>query len=347
MKTTALAIFCLLTISFHLKADPSFSPMIKKDVKPLYPKSSLFGQSSGVVEVVHMVDDQGNVFNPIVFSSTHPLLEENAIKAVLKTQYEPFPQELNNKVARVWRSIYFEAPSILYSEAPVFNKKQKKIALLLSAKSPNQKRIRRSLDRALENLQLGNNSIEAIVGLGLVTQQLLEFDYERLFGSTDSQIKALERAAAYYYIVRDAEEFEEAHRSIIGDALSKLFVLYLQRQRFGDALRAYDNLQELGLDTAYFDDAVERIGLFSSGAQSLRYEIEFDGDGMLVHTPIMPKVKFGNKEKDASSGEIFCDQHFEAFEGQTFLELDSGWGKCLLRLKGEPNSELTLTEVGQ
>lgn len=64
-------------------------PMPSKTVPPKYPAALKAEGVSGMVTMSILVDEKGNVQNPVVKKSTRPEFEQPAIEAVMKWKFEP------------------------------------------------------------------------------------------------------------------------------------------------------------------------------------------------------------------------------------------------------------------
>jgi protein TonB len=81
---------CLVLPKLSLWADEKTEPPVPvRMVAPVPPEGFSHNGSAGLVTVHFLVDDKGNVQEPTILKSSHPDLEEPAIKAIKKWRFKP------------------------------------------------------------------------------------------------------------------------------------------------------------------------------------------------------------------------------------------------------------------
>jgi TonB family protein len=79
-------------VSVEVPPDPHLTgvpPKVLTQVSPEYPRELVNSRNRGSVEIAFIVDREGNVREPLVLKSTHPLLESPAVQAVMKWKFQP------------------------------------------------------------------------------------------------------------------------------------------------------------------------------------------------------------------------------------------------------------------
>jgi len=90
LRTVLLLLVGFTMAALPLKADEKTEPPVPiRMAPPDVPESFRRSGSSGLVTVKFLVDDKGNVQEPVVVKSTHQELEEPALKAIVKWRFKP------------------------------------------------------------------------------------------------------------------------------------------------------------------------------------------------------------------------------------------------------------------
>ena len=104
-----LLILCVLFPALALKAQEKTEPPVPvRMVPPEVPASFSRSTTAGLVTINFLVDDKGNVQEPKVIKSTHPELEEPALKAIVKWRFKPAKKDGVAVSVRVTIPIKFE-----------------------------------------------------------------------------------------------------------------------------------------------------------------------------------------------------------------------------------------------
>ena len=329
-------------------ATESYTPILVKKPSPEYPISSLFNQSSGIVEVMYMVNDQGNTFDPLITTTTHPLLLENALKNISKIRYEEFPKEQKGQSFGIKDTIYFQYPKLITTKLLKPTKRQKKIQNLLNKDDSSAKRIRRELNRAVKNQDGYQLDSGGITGTGMALQQLLEFEFELRFGSKENQIRALENGAAFLGWVRqEFESLSDRETAVFTDIFSKLLVLYVQERKYSNALKSYNNLKAIGAETINFDPTIEKLTSFKNDKVTLQSNIVLNDLGDYIFTPLKPSVTISASTGTVDKITLRCERHYLIIDQSADIsafDLNPNWGECIIEINGHPDSQIKIIE---
>jgi len=113
-----------------------------KRAPPFYPRKELIQANDGLVEIIFMVDYNGEIFEPVVINSTSRFLEKPALAAVRKYKYQP--TSFNDKPVSSQQSILirFEIANRPDAVSPLFGKAYKAAVKELGKANPNLKKNR-------------------------------------------------------------------------------------------------------------------------------------------------------------------------------------------------------------
>ncbi len=353
MKKTLLYFLCCIvtTNTYALEAEP-YQPILLKEVKPQFPNTIAFKDSAGYVEFSYMVNDQGEVLEPAILVSTNSMLNKNALKAIKKMSYEPFPEQYAGSIFRAKKTLYFQNPKIRFGYTPLINKSQRKVKTMLSNSSASQEKILASLLRAKNKhvrLDIKRYGLQAyanaLVKTGIVTQHLLEFEYAVRFGTSSEQIKSLELAAAYFDLMN--EELDEAHKAVFNTVFSSLFILYVNEKRYADSLHAYKMLNSLGTDTTQMTATVSQILALKSDERRFEMHVDTNENGVALYNPLKKNITLTSASSNLSEAKLRCERHFSRIDSlqlQQTVEMPKAWGQCLIEFTGKPDSTIKLIE---
>lgn len=110
-KLIALLMGTLLATPIALAEPAGEAPVPIRTVAPSYPEQLKDAGVSGVVVVRVVVDERGNVTNPVVEKSTNEAFNESAINAVAKWRFKPATQGGKPVSAKVAVPIKFSSGS--------------------------------------------------------------------------------------------------------------------------------------------------------------------------------------------------------------------------------------------
>jgi hypothetical protein len=343
-------------------ASDFYKPTLVKKVAPVVPRVPTFKESSGIVEVIYMIDGMGEVFEPAVIASTHPALNKSALNAIKKRRYQPFPQESSETVVSARKSIYFRERRSSYIHLPKLTKYQKRAKRMLGETPLKQKQIRRELDRALVSRPVYKVNSGGVIGIGMAVQQLLEFEFAEKFGSSENQINALERAAAFHDwalsddaldkgVIEtddlDISGLDDTQKSIFTTVFTSLFILYVKEERFADSLYAYEKLKSFSADTSQLTQTASQIIALKSDARSIQSSITVNDSGFSFFSPLKENLLIRNVPTGLKSLKLRCETHFEhidQLDAKFTKKLAGKWGQCMIEFLGEQGVTVDLIE---
>ena len=90
MKFKSLALLLVLSVTAPLRAESQQEPPVPvRTVPPVYPNQLRRDGIAGVVTISCVVDEQGNVQNPVVEKSTNDGFNDAAVEALKKWKFKP------------------------------------------------------------------------------------------------------------------------------------------------------------------------------------------------------------------------------------------------------------------
>lgn len=110
-KLIAVILGALLAAPWAVSEPGGEPPVPVRTVAPSYPEQLKDAGVSGLVVVRVVVDDHGNVTNPVVEKSTNQAFNQAAIDAVAKWRFKPATQSGKPVSAKVAVPIKFSAGS--------------------------------------------------------------------------------------------------------------------------------------------------------------------------------------------------------------------------------------------
>ena len=110
VRASIVSVVFMVMFALPLLADDKSEPPVPiRTVPPEVPVSFIRSGESGLVTVKFTVDEKGVVLEPAVVKSTHHILEEPAIKAVLKWRFKPATKDGAAVATHVTIPLKFEA----------------------------------------------------------------------------------------------------------------------------------------------------------------------------------------------------------------------------------------------
>lgn len=104
----ALVVFLVLPVTSLLADEKAEPPVPVRTVAPDIPPSFAHAGTSGLVTVSFTVDEKGNVQDAAIVKSSHPELEEPALKAIRKWRFKPARKDGNPVAMHVAIPIKFQ-----------------------------------------------------------------------------------------------------------------------------------------------------------------------------------------------------------------------------------------------
>ncbi len=307
---------------------------------PRYPQSALRSGDQGWVRLSFVVNEEGEVVDPVVVDSSGDREFERAAKRTTESwSYEPATwdgetvQQCENEVM-----ITFAIES---SEAGV--------------RRPFYRQYRRASEALDEdNTERAEELLEQMSTRAMTTYEraryrILQARLADAYGDDDARLRHLRRAVASGGRWIDEETYVPV--------LYVILVLELEAGDYSAALRTWDALNELdttGIDLTQAAAAIEFVQEAIAGPDILAMEAQLEADegcedctADWIYRPLRNSFAFSEIDGDVENLEIRCQRQRvvdDVSEDKTWQIPDS-WGDCSILVFGEPGTTFKLLEI--
>lgn len=306
---------------------------------PRYPSNAARAGAEGWVQLSYVVDQFGNVKDPIVEDSGgHRSFGPAAISAIKKWTFEPATQ--NGETIE-------QCKSALIMEFS-----------LADNKGATRKFINRyrSATKALKS--------EDIEEADKILQKLLDSKYLNRYEnawvwSLDAQIAAVSGDnARELAALRKAINSSKTHSqgsSTFNDSFanylySRLFMLEVQKSKFSDAQATLKKINKLKNSDVILENIAkvkDYMDAQLSADEALFVEASIPRKGVFFHRLVRQNFGFANIEGQLTTVEVRCDTKREIYTVApgNIWKIPKSWGQCQVLVSGEKNSKFDLVEV--
>lgn len=320
----------------HIETVVSAKPINR--VPPRYPVSAARKGQEGWVQVSFVVDENGDVIDPIVEDSSGIKgFEKAALKAVKKWKYDPANRN-----------------------GEAIEQCETKVQLDFKLQGNNKAGVRRTFYnnfREVQELLAENNMEQALAKFDELSSDKLYNRFENAWFwllDSDIAIKLDDKKRAVSSAGRAILSSDSV--SVLGDKNYKMIVnrkfsIELEMQRYSDALKTFENLQEQ--DDESLNELVELHRPYVEKINDL-----IASDAMLVNNGVL--------EEDSNWGysllrnnfaltdiqgrldmvDIRCQNYRAKYtaEADNIWSIPESWGECRVHITGAPNSQFKLVE---
>lgn len=343
----ALALFALsaqATKAPELTSQPDLSEHIAtviqaqpvKRVDPEYPVSSARKGQEGWVAVSFVINEDGEVEDPVVQDSSGlKAFEKATLQAVKRWQYSPAVQD--GKPIQQCRNMV-------------------RMDFRLQGKSGVTRKFMRRFREVADAISAGD--------LAVAAEQLAEMKDEQLWNHTESAYFWL--ADSYYAkaIQDDVRELKSVRRATIIDneninkatrqyLLERRFVLAVNQSEYRDALETYSKLVELADNKeeplAQLSPYADKVRELVTSTKPMIRKASINEDGRVFHDLSRNVFGLNIAQGELNEVQIRCDNKLSRFTAvsQSEWHIPATWGQCSVYVSGTPGAEFEVIELGE
>jgi TonB family protein len=304
-----------------------------------YPKNAARKGAEGWVQLSFVVDENGDVQNPIVEDSGgHKSFERAAMSAVKRWQYEPAikngkPTEIcNQKIMLDFTLAGNEGASRKFI-------KQYKIAeeLVQNNDLTGAEAAIDSLHK-MDNLNRYENAwlwnVDAIYSGKIENHKRQLISIKRLISSSRMHEKNV---------------FNDAHMGVMHQRLAVLQVMLAHYADAHDTIEKIKELPEGEQLLAQITNLTAHVEEVASSGKNIAVSIELDQESAYFHKLLRNNFAFANINGELNKVEVWCDSKREVFTvaEDHIWKIPESWGQCRVLVSGEKNTQFELIEVGK
>ena len=312
-------------------------------VEPVLPV--VRSEDSGMVELVFMVDENGEVQEPAVVRATLLGWEERAIQAIRKFKFKP-AQIGDRKVASIARyNMEFDSsriPNRLGFPNPMdapdgYMSLYNTFTKLLNKEEPNKRKAKHTLNKmrelALRTFFTG------------VHNELAQIRYYEIFGPKSAQIERIKHVLMF----KDVEW--GGNNALDAEMLKTMRMILIQRQlengQYADALMNYRNWskQDSDLKTT-FAEAAAQIEDIQRSERVIARSIKITSRGQAFLPLLKRSFSILPGDKKIDELKLRCEAKFLTlqYSPDATYQLPASFGECELQILGEPGDEFTVLQ---
>ncbi|MCV6628192.1 MAG: energy transducer TonB [Cellvibrionaceae bacterium] len=306
-----------------------------KQVKPTYPQMELKQFREGWVRYSVIVDEQGNVQQPILLhSSGNKAFQRRAEAAIKKFKYQP--ATLNGKAVESSDNqvhISFNLVNPIKRANSRFYRHFKRAKNLIKDQALEQ--ARKKIE-TLEDKHTFNRYEQAFLAL-------LKSHYHASLGDPEMQLHYLRRATLY--------QKDSLPRNTYANALAIKYQLEVERQSYRDAFETAALLEGQRRKSA---DHQQVLAHRDKLRRALKKQPSFSFDGSIKnehpwhHSLMRKQFSLASSEGKLKSLEIRCDNKIRRFEldnNAKTWNIPANWGSCDIFVWGDTGSKFYITEA--
>ena len=305
---------------------------------PIYPTSQRGSRNAGMVEMLFMIGVDGATFEPIVTRSTKPQFEKAALDAVNDYRFSPalFNGELADSSHDI--RVMFMMQESKDSVSPRFASRYKAIRKKLDGNSPDEKEVLKKILSLEKTKQLSPYAYGYL--------NLVKFQYYSRFGTPKQQIDAIESTLLFEGRTGINGKFldEDLRRSM----RDKLFVLNVQAQRYGDAMRAYRQLVKIDPNAKQkYGNTIDEIQAIRDGDNPTVIDMDIHPRGYTSLDLFKRVFYFSDINGELTGIKLRCRNKFAELPLQLESEykIPNSWGYCNLQVIGTAETTFKLVQI--
>ncbi len=302
---------------------------------PRYPRAELLAGIEGWVVFSVIIDEQGNVKEPILIdSSGNRNFEMNAKMAARKVKYTPATQN-GNPIA--------SSDNKLVINFDIRKKHQKAYKGFLSRYHDIHQDI---INEELEGVPQSIKELESKHTSNryeIAWLHMLKSIYQQKLGNTDEYIKQLKGAAIYGN--------QGLPKSILSNALISLYYAQAKNNLIADAFETAEHISQLAQDSTEKSKALQhKVQLEKAIIKHPQFSIKGSistGEIPWIHNLYRRTIGIETVSGKLNRLEIRCSNKTQTVNLNrefSLFKLPSDWKNCTAFIYGESSSELTLLE---
>ena len=305
---------------------------------PVYPTSQRRKQNDGLVELIFMVDEKGSTFEPVVLRSSHKSFESVALYALTKYQYSP--RIVNGKAVESVQSIriIFQMENSRNFVSNDFVELYQSSIKTLEEEPVDLIKASSLISKMESNKHLNRFS--------LVHLFLVKFKYVNKFGTNNEKIEAIKQLLVF------ERWATESKGKVLDNSLAvlvrrNLVNLYIETQRYGDALLAMLNLENIDpyAKAAYSESKAKMHEIYYND-QLVSTNIVLTERGYVSVILFKRNFTFSNIEGQIRTVKLRCRNKFTElhFNPESDYKIPKSWGTCHIQVIGEVGTSAQLVQ---
>lgn len=316
----------------RLEVSPDyFAPEPLLRPAPKYPKGREGKGQEGLVELVFMIDPDGRTSNVAVTNSTHSDFEESAIDSVRLYEYSPAKWK-GTAYQSVWelRVIYLMYGRMAKAGRD-FYKLHKRVNKELDKAQPDQKSLRKDLDKMLESDYLSMYTLAFL--------NLAEYRYATKFLGKHEQLDVLKKLLLFDDQLDENRQFLEPET--LKSIRMNILQLLIQLGYYGEARENYYDLQQEMPEAAkaYAGPMAQVQRILESG-EVLARSIKLRERGSEYIYLTKRSLEIHDVKGEIDKLNFYCSLGYSSldFKAGSNYQLPESWGECNLLIVGTPGA---------
>ncbi len=329
-----------------------------KEVKPNYPKdryadSNETSVDDGLVEVLFMVNEQGEITAPTILRASMDKFIEPTLRALSTTKYKPATANGEPVASFMIKSYAFKLSAVDLRSArgstssfanvrdqgvpDGYQSFYDEFTEELQKHDADKSMLSDRLDRMIE---LKHQSFYS-----LAYHALARFRFAEKFQGPVEKIAALKDLV--WYDPKVQKKYRMLKDDLENVVWSNLLKLQLETGQYADALATYDRVAKENPSLAEpFASYIEQITQLQQSDQFTQRVLTFDDSGVAVLPLLKRSFTFTEVAQDFSAMAVYCETKYAKlpFAKDSQYGLPTSWGECVLKITAEPNSTANLLQ---
>lgn len=311
---------------------------IKRNYRNTYPLRLASKGNAAVVEVISMIDENGDLFEESIVRSTTPEFDNEAITAVKRTWFAPATYKGRKVSSRHFSREYFLPVDRRSAVTPGFVEVYEKAKAIAELENPDREELRQLIDSLHKQQNRNFYAINQIQKLEVAYSLKFDGDWEKLFAM--HQFLYFEQSLSRRSDFVDSQTELNINKSAFDLSLG---LFQLVRAKFH-----LDVLQELLPSNEHFDyqnryDSAQHLAS-QEAPISLPYRL--DRQGKLLSELTKREFAIFDVNGEIEAFKLYCDRGFldlVIVEGQSYM-IPVSWGGCDIFIEGEPRTEFIFVQ---
>lgn len=323
----------------HIRSFVPAKPIDRVD--PRYPTSAARVGAEGWVRMSYVIDEEGNVVNPVIEDSGGSRsFRRNALNALKKWTFEPAMKD-GEPTKQCHQSVQIDFAMVQKGGASRrFVSKYKAIDALLEAGDLQQ------AQEAMEELHErdANNRYE--------NPWLWSLD-ARLASELEEYRREL---ASWSRAISSSRTHSPEHKTFADNFVAKMYARQYQLNayygQYAKALEAASNLESMEGQSDVYEgiaDSVNSIREFIASDETIRVSMELKDRSTQFYNLTRNRFMFEDIQGHLDTVEIRCDSHYETYTvaEEHLWTIPESWGACRVMIKGDMGTQYNILEVAQ
>ncbi len=306
---------------------------------PSYPTSAARARAEGWVKISYVVDKNGQVIDPVIEDSGgHRAFRGAAMSAVKKWEFTPATQ--NGETVEQCKSSV-------------------RLDFVMGGQSGASRRFVNRYRKADEqfkngNIEEANESLQALLAnkdrnrYENAWAWSLDAQIAAKLQDTDRELNALNKTIES--IKSHSSENQTFKNSFTNYLYVRLFVMQVQKFRFGDALQTFEKINEMDDNDVILSNiaqAKQYMDEYLNSDQNVFVNASIENEGVFFHRLARQSFGFTNIEGKLETVEVRCDSKREIYTvaPDNIWKIPQSWGQCQLLVSGDEQTSFDLVEV--